>query len=79
LIGRSWFRCHKLSADLLRLDQRHLEPEPVVAVAYTVLAGGMVAQGRSSKFERMLGHAAGTLATGGLATVRLRQTRVAGH
>src|SRR5690242_8889210 len=42
-------------------DQHGWSDEPFVAVAYTVLGGAMVSQGRLAEGERWLGHAAHTL------------------
>jgi LuxR family transcriptional regulator, maltose regulon positive regulatory protein len=59
---RSYTRGAERSLQAIDLAREHgWGDEPVVAVAYTVLAGAMVAQGGLSEAERWLGHAARTL------------------
>jgi LuxR family transcriptional regulator, maltose regulon positive regulatory protein len=59
---RSYTRGAERSLQAINLAREHgWGDEPVVAVAYTVLAGAMVAQGRLSEAEHWLGHAARTL------------------
>ena len=59
---RSYTRGAERGLQAIDLAREHgWGDEPVVAVAYTVLAGAMVAQGRLPDAERWLGHAARTL------------------
>jgi LuxR family maltose regulon positive regulatory protein len=59
---RSYIRGAQQSVQAIDLARQHgWSDEPVVAVAYTVLGGAMVAQGRLAEAERWLGHAARTL------------------
>jgi LuxR family transcriptional regulator, maltose regulon positive regulatory protein len=59
---RSYTRGAQRSRQAIDLAQQHgWSDEPFVAVAYTVLGGAMVSQGRLAEGERWLGHAAHTL------------------
>jgi LuxR family transcriptional regulator, maltose regulon positive regulatory protein len=59
---RSYTRGAQRSRTAIDLAQRHgWSDEPFVSVAYTVLGGAMVSQGRLAEAERWLGHAARTL------------------
>jgi LuxR family transcriptional regulator, maltose regulon positive regulatory protein len=59
---RSYTRGAQRSRQAIDLARRHgWSDEPFVAVAYTVLGGAMVSQGRLAEGERWLGHAARTL------------------
>jgi LuxR family transcriptional regulator, maltose regulon positive regulatory protein len=59
---RSYTRGAQRSMQAIDLaGQNGWSDEPIVAVAYTVLGGVMVAQGRLAEGERWLGHAARTL------------------
>ena len=59
---RSYVRGAQRSVQAIDLARQHgWSDEPVVAVAYTVLGGAMVAQGRLAEAEQWLGHAARTL------------------
>jgi LuxR family maltose regulon positive regulatory protein len=59
---RSYTRGAQLSRQAIGLARQHgWGEEPFVAVAYTVLGGAMVSQGRLAEGERWLGHAARTL------------------
>jgi LuxR family transcriptional regulator, maltose regulon positive regulatory protein len=56
---RSYTRGAQCSRQAIDLARRHgWSDEPLVAVAYTVLGGAMVSQGRLAEGERWLGHAA---------------------
>jgi LuxR family maltose regulon positive regulatory protein len=56
---RSYTRGAQRSRQAIELAQQHgWSDEPFVAVAYTVLGGAMVSQGRLAEAERWLGHAA---------------------
>jgi LuxR family transcriptional regulator, maltose regulon positive regulatory protein len=56
---RSYTRGAQRSTQAIDLARQHgWSDEPVVAVAYTVLGGAMVAQGRLAEAEGWLGHAA---------------------
>ena len=56
---RSYTRGAQRSTAAIELARQHgWSDEPVVAVAYTVLGGAMVSQGRLAEAERWLGHAA---------------------
>ena len=59
---RSYTRGAQRSRQAIDLARQHgWSDEPFVAVAYTVLGGAMVSQGRLAEGERWLGHAARTL------------------
>jgi LuxR family transcriptional regulator, maltose regulon positive regulatory protein len=59
---RSFTRGAHRSRQAIDLARQHgWSDEPIAAVAYTVLGGVMVAQGRLAEGERWLGHAARTL------------------
>src|SRR6266487_3637106 len=59
---RSYTRGAQRSKQAIDLARQHgWSDEPFVAVAYTVLGGAMVSQGRLAEGERWLGHAARTL------------------
>ena len=59
---RSFTRGARRSRQAIDLARQHgWGDEPIAAVAYTVLGGAMVAQGRLEEGERWLGHAARTL------------------
>jgi LuxR family maltose regulon positive regulatory protein len=59
---RSYTRGAQRSRQAIDLARQHgWSDEPFVAVAYTVLGGAMVSQGRLAEAERWLGHAARTL------------------
>jgi LuxR family maltose regulon positive regulatory protein len=59
---RSYTRGAQRSRQAIELARQHgWGDEPFVAVAYTVLGGAMVSQGRLAEGERWLGHAARTL------------------
>jgi LuxR family maltose regulon positive regulatory protein len=59
---RSYTRGAQRSKQAIDLAYQHgWSDEPFVAVAYTVLGGAMVSQGRLAEGERWLGHAAHTL------------------
>jgi len=59
---RSFTRGAQRSRQAIDLARQHgWSDEPIAAVAYTVLGGAMVAQGRLPEGERCLGHAARTL------------------
>ena len=59
---RSYTRGAQHSRQAIDLAREHgWSDEPFVAVAYTVLGGAMVSQGRLAESERWLGHAARTL------------------
>ena len=59
---RSYTRGAQLSRQAIELARQHgWGDEPFVAVAYTVLGGAMVSQGRLAEGEQWLGHAARTL------------------
>jgi LuxR family transcriptional regulator, maltose regulon positive regulatory protein len=59
---RSYTRGAQRSKQAIDLAYQHgWSDEPFVAVAYTVLGGAMVSQGRLAEAERWLGHAAHTL------------------
>src|SRR6185437_14132365 len=59
---RSYTRGAQQSKQAIDLARQHgWSDEPFVAVAYTVLGGAMVSQGRLAEGERWLGHAAHTL------------------
>ena len=59
---RSYTRGAQRSKQAIELARQHgWSDEPFVAVAYTVLGGAMVSQGRLAEGERWLGHAARTL------------------
>ncbi len=59
---RSYTRGAQRSRQAIDLARQHgWSDEPIVAVAYTVLGGAMVSQGRLADGERWLGHAARTL------------------
>jgi LuxR family maltose regulon positive regulatory protein len=59
---RSFTRGAQRSRQAIELARQHgWSDEPIAAVAYTVLGGAMVAQGRLAEGERWLGHAARTL------------------
>jgi LuxR family transcriptional regulator, maltose regulon positive regulatory protein len=59
---RSYTRGAQRSKQAIDLARQHgWGDEPFVAVAYTVLGGAMVSQGRLAEGERWLGHAARTL------------------
>ena len=59
---RSYTRGAQRSKQAIDLAREHgWSDEPFVAVAYTVLGGAMVSQGRLAEGERWLGHAARTL------------------
>jgi LuxR family transcriptional regulator, maltose regulon positive regulatory protein len=59
---RSYSRGAQRSKQAIDLARQHgWSDEPFVAVAYTVLGGAMVSQGRLAEGERWLGHAARTL------------------
>ena len=59
---RSYTRGAQRSRQAIELARQHgWSDEPFVAVAYTVLGGAMVSQGRLAEGERWLGHAARTL------------------
>ena len=59
---RSYTRGAQRSKQAIDLAYQHgWSDEPFVAVAYTVLGGAMVSQGRLAEGERWLGHAARTL------------------
>jgi LuxR family transcriptional regulator, maltose regulon positive regulatory protein len=59
---RSYTRGAQRSRQAIDLARQHgWGDEPFVAVAYTVLGGAMISQGRLAEGERWLGHAARTL------------------
>ena len=59
---RSYTRGAQRSRQAIELARQHgWSDEPFVAVAYTVLGGAMISQGRLAEGERWLGHAARTL------------------
>ena len=59
---RSYTRGVQRGKQAIELARQHgWSDEPFVAVAYTVLGGAMVSQGRLAEGERWLGHAARTL------------------
>jgi len=59
---RSYTRGAQRSRQAIDLARQHgWSDEPFVAVAYTVLGGAMVSQGRLAEGERWLGHASRTL------------------
>ena len=59
---RSYTQGARRSKQAIDLARQHgWSDEPFVAVAYTVLGGAMVSQGRLAEGERWLGHAARTL------------------
>jgi LuxR family transcriptional regulator, maltose regulon positive regulatory protein len=59
---RSYTRGAQRSKQAIDLARQHgWSDEPFVAVAYTVLGGAMVSQGKLAEGERWLGHAARTL------------------